>query len=200
MKRCLQCNRTYEDEGLSFCLDDGAPLSISSNLEKTLTLSEPQLFSLPSTEAANKLLPTAVSRPARKSRLLYIAILIIVALLAGGGVALYYEIRKDNQRDELGKDGQQQSLTFPDGTRYEGSVLKDKPHGRGVMVFPSGDLYYGDFLDGKRNGQGIYTFKDSTRYKGGFLNDVYNGQGLLTFPDGRRQEGTWANGKFVGTQ
>jgi len=26
MKRCPQCNRTYADDGLSFCLDDGSPL------------------------------------------------------------------------------------------------------------------------------------------------------------------------------
>jgi len=27
MKRCPQCNRTYTDDALSFCLDDGAPLA-----------------------------------------------------------------------------------------------------------------------------------------------------------------------------
>src|ERR1700682_6164293 len=26
MKRCPQCNRTYADDALSFCLDDGSPL------------------------------------------------------------------------------------------------------------------------------------------------------------------------------
>jgi len=30
MKRCPQCNRTYTDDGLSFCLDDGSPLTIAS--------------------------------------------------------------------------------------------------------------------------------------------------------------------------
>lgn len=30
MKRCPQCNRTYTDEALSFCLDDGSPL-VSAN-------------------------------------------------------------------------------------------------------------------------------------------------------------------------
>src|SRR6266496_1218793 len=27
MKRCPQCNRTYTDDALSFCLDDGSPLA-----------------------------------------------------------------------------------------------------------------------------------------------------------------------------
>ena len=30
MKRCPQCNRTYTDDALSFCLDDGSPLTIAS--------------------------------------------------------------------------------------------------------------------------------------------------------------------------
>jgi hypothetical protein len=30
MKRCPQCNRTYADDGLSFCLDDGSPLLSTS--------------------------------------------------------------------------------------------------------------------------------------------------------------------------
>lgn len=30
MKRCPQCNRTYADDALSFCLDDGAPLISAS--------------------------------------------------------------------------------------------------------------------------------------------------------------------------
>ena len=30
MKRCPQCNRTYTDDALSFCLDDGSPLASAS--------------------------------------------------------------------------------------------------------------------------------------------------------------------------
>src|SRR5467141_896529 len=30
MKRCPQCNRTYTDDALSFCLDDGSPLAATS--------------------------------------------------------------------------------------------------------------------------------------------------------------------------
>jgi len=30
MKRCPQCNRTYTDDALSFCLDDGSPLTSAS--------------------------------------------------------------------------------------------------------------------------------------------------------------------------
>ena len=45
MKRCPQCNRTYTDDALSFCLDDGSPLTIASGpppADPSATLQYPQ--------------------------------------------------------------------------------------------------------------------------------------------------------------
>src|SRR5436190_6775729 len=46
MKRCPQCNRTYSDEALSFCLDDGSPLvsgaAPSSSFDPGATVQYPQ--------------------------------------------------------------------------------------------------------------------------------------------------------------
>ena len=45
MKRCPQCNRTYTDEALSFCLDDGSPLvtaSAPSSFDPSATIQYPQ--------------------------------------------------------------------------------------------------------------------------------------------------------------
>ncbi|HVS20482.1 MAG TPA: hypothetical protein VHD88_01475 [Pyrinomonadaceae bacterium] len=45
MKRCPQCNRTYTDDALSFCLDDGSPLqsvSAPSSLDPSATVQYPQ--------------------------------------------------------------------------------------------------------------------------------------------------------------
>jgi hypothetical protein len=45
MKRCPQCNRTYTDEALSFCLDDGSPLvsaSAPSSFDPSATVQYPQ--------------------------------------------------------------------------------------------------------------------------------------------------------------
>jgi hypothetical protein len=36
MKRCSACNRTYTDPGLSFCIDDGTPLSVVPDEETTV--------------------------------------------------------------------------------------------------------------------------------------------------------------------
>jgi hypothetical protein len=45
MKRCPQCNRTYTDDALSFCLDDGSPLAVVSGpppADPSATLQYPQ--------------------------------------------------------------------------------------------------------------------------------------------------------------
>src|SRR5512132_244033 len=46
MKRCPQCNRTYTDDALSFCLDDGSPLvsasAPSSSFDPGATVQYPQ--------------------------------------------------------------------------------------------------------------------------------------------------------------
>lgn len=185
IKRCPKCNRTY-DETLFYCLDDGSPLSAQSGLEKTLAINNPQSLNLPPTAAYPVAASTAVPKPAKKSRTLYIAAITLVALSVAAGVFIYYMAN------------QQRSITFPDGTRYEGGVRSGMPHGRGIMVFPHGDVYDGEFRDGKRNGRGTYTFRDGTKYIGEFRDDEYNGQGVLTYPNGKRQEGTWVNGKYAG--
>ena len=45
MKRCPQCNRTYTDDALSFCLDDGSPLvsaDAPSSFDPSATVQYPQ--------------------------------------------------------------------------------------------------------------------------------------------------------------
>jgi hypothetical protein len=45
MKRCPQCNRTYTDDALSFCLDDGSPLTSAaapSSFDPSATVQFPQ--------------------------------------------------------------------------------------------------------------------------------------------------------------
>src|SRR5215831_14391745 len=45
MKRCPQCNRTYTDDALSFCLDDGSPLvnaTAPSSYDPSATVQYPQ--------------------------------------------------------------------------------------------------------------------------------------------------------------
>lgn len=41
MKHCPRCNRTYTDDTLTFCLDDGTPLSLQRVQDQTLVLPTP---------------------------------------------------------------------------------------------------------------------------------------------------------------
>jgi len=47
-------------------------------------------------------------------------------------------------------------MFWPDGTKYEGDFLRDKPHGYGRKIFANGEYYEGYFKDGKANGQGSF--------------------------------------------
>ena len=92
MKKCPTCNRTYSDDTLSFCLEDGALLSAAygfSTSEATLVLDQ-----LP--EIPTQVISTPASLSSKSSfPLAYLAILILAILLAGIGVAFYYEKQKE---------------------------------------------------------------------------------------------------------
>ena len=42
MKKCPACSRTYTDQTLNFCLEDGAVLSVQDDPDKTVQISVPQ--------------------------------------------------------------------------------------------------------------------------------------------------------------
>lgn len=81
MKRCAQCGRTYADESLAFCLDDGSLLSAPYDPNATVRMSPP------TNPTATEVLPSRpVSEPAKpggKPLVLYLSIA-LVALIVGG--------------------------------------------------------------------------------------------------------------------
>src|SRR3954467_7958014 len=66
MKRCPTCNRTYNEEGLSFCLDDGTPLqdtgSSTSSSYNQATISFQQQPTSDSQSAPPSLAPPSLSQ------------------------------------------------------------------------------------------------------------------------------------------
>ena len=97
MKKCPACNRTYSDETLSFCLEDGSLLSASFNLhEEPETVVRPNKAELAPTEFFQPELneiPTIVSNqnanpPSRQSPKTRINKNLIVLLALSGFVAL----------------------------------------------------------------------------------------------------------------
>lgn len=83
------------------------------------------------------------------------------------------------------------TLSYADGSKYEGSVANGKANGLGTIHYEDGSVYVGYFVDDKRNGQGKTTNPDGTVYEGEYKDDMRNGYGTMTFPDGAKYEGEW---------
>ena len=83
---------------------------------------------------------------------------------------------------------------YANGGRYEGEFLNDAAHGKGVYFFVSGDRYKGEFHHGEQSGRGVYYYANGDRYEGEFQSGVQAGAGIHYYSDGDRYEGAFANG------
>jgi len=90
------------------------------------------------------------------------------------------------------------SITYPDGSKYEGGWKDGKPHGWGKYTFPDDSNYEGEYRNGKRNGQGILIFPNGEKYEGEFRDGKRHGHGTYTKPDGSQYVGEWKDDKRHG--
>lgn len=66
----------------------------------------------------------------------------------------------------VGKDMHGQgTLTYADGTVYEGNFEHNKRHGRGRIRYASGEEYRGEWFRGFMTGKGTYNFQDGSVYE-----------------------------------
>jgi len=89
-------------------------------------------------------------------------------------------------------------MTFPDGTKYLGDWLNDKPHGQGTLSAVGKFEYAGEFANGVREGTGTLETADGKKYIGQWQNDVPHGQGKIIYPDGAVFVGQFENGRRNG--
>lgn len=96
MKICPTCKRSYADDLLNFCLDDGSVLTTAGNPAGNIYVNQarPTAVTPPTPNTADMnygLTPTAVPAPARSRRggLWAIGILAVLLLLCGGGALLF---------------------------------------------------------------------------------------------------------------
>ena len=80
------------------------------------------------------------------------------------------------------KEGYGVLISPEDGSKYEGHLLNDLPHGEGVYHFADGCKYQGHFKDGIKEGHGVYTSPEE-KYEGQWLNDVMHGEGVYHYAD-----------------
>ncbi len=110
------------------------------------------------------------------------------------------------------------TLQWPNGDRYEGSLVKGKRHGKGRFTWPSGQSYLGDWVhdqaDGQANlrfangdvydgqvragspeGQGSMRYASGDSFRGLFRAGMPGGSGAYTWKNGQVFEGQWGNGQ-----
>ncbi|MEZ5042693.1 MAG: caspase family protein [Saprospiraceae bacterium] len=105
-------------------------------------------------------------------------------------------------------------FAYPDGSKYEGYFVLNKPEGKGTFFYPNGDKYKGEFRQGYRHGKGslqhaqgkiteglwkegefIGGDKNATNNSIGCVEgDCQNGYGKYVYRDGAKYEGTFKNG------
>lgn len=98
MKICPNCRRTYDDDGLNFCLDDGTVLTFASpDAAPTVVMDYPRTTSPAPTagltyrDARNQ--PAYVIPPKKKSSKTWVwvfAILAVLVLVCGGGLVGFF--------------------------------------------------------------------------------------------------------------
>ena len=80
---------------------------------------------------------------------------------------------------------------------YEGNIVDNEAHGKGVFQYANGDRYVGECKFGKMDGYGKYTYRTSPTYTGFFSFGKMHGIG--TFEDNINiYKGTWRNDKKHG--
>lgn len=100
MKQCPTCNRTYLDDILVYCLNDGSLLSVPYDPEATQRIPLSRVTKPPMTEILPVIRPPSnLTGNNNNSLLLFIAILLAL-ILGGGAVALLKSGSKDTSPTE----------------------------------------------------------------------------------------------------
>ena len=85
-----------------------------------------------------------------------------------------------------------------DGSIYEGTIVDDKPHGRGRITNPEGVIREGDFVCGFMCKQIKMILPNGNIYEGEFVNGLQHGKGRMTLADGSVCEGDFIEGQVHG--
>lgn len=95
-----------------------------------------------------------------------------------------------------------ESVRWPDGGSYEGLVMDERCHVRGVFNYPDGARYMGEYVDNRMEGYGVYVWADGTLYRGQWENSLAHGCGVKISkqPNGHfiAEEGKFINDEWVG--
>ena len=87
---------------------------------------------------------------------------------------------------------------YASGSKYDGDFKDDKMHGKGIYYYASGNKYDGDWKDDKKQGKGIYYYATRDKYDGEFKDDKKQGKGIYYYATGDKYDGDWKDHKMHG--
>ena len=88
------------------------------------------------------------------------------------------------------------TITYVDGSIYEGQIKDGYPHGIGIRTSKN-YIDEGQFIDGFIS-IGTRTCSGRYIYEGEFAKNIFNGNGKMKFPNGELHEGHWLDDKKIG--
>lgn len=90
--------------------------------------------------------------------------------------------------------GNMVTISYEDGSRYEGEMKNDHFDGYGVFWSKSGEKYEGNWRYGEMSGYGIMDYGNGRRYEGQWLHGDMHGKGKYYSGDGTIVDGYWKDG------
>lgn len=177
MKICPSCRKTYADDGLNFCLDDGSVLTLAGNMPpETLLMNQPRPTA-PSPFVGNQpgVQPQYSMQPKKSSKtwVWVLGILTLLILLCGGGFAglfLYIASQTDVSSDDR---------VYPTPTRTSASPKKSATPPTGATPSPSPfesadvqEINLADWVN-ESSSSGTTEFTDGELVMGSLRKDFY---------------------------
>jgi len=100
LKQCPACNRTYSDDTLNYCLEDGSSLRQAYDPQATQRFSPPRVTDLPTMAAppAQYYAPAQPQPVGRNRGPIYLVIAVLVVVLGIGAVALMLTVASRSER------------------------------------------------------------------------------------------------------
>ena len=113
MKRCPTCQRTFSDEGLSFCTEDGTPLARVEADETTQVKPDPRNEELKAPAYQPPVSPSQTQTPQGKNApwILVIIVALVLGIVVAGIVLLLIIPRRANNRVAVNRPSANTSTT-----------------------------------------------------------------------------------------
>ena len=103
--------------------------------------------------------------------------------------------------DQFGnfEDNSPDEFIFDDATNIQsGCISGNCQDGKGIYAYPDGSKYDGWFINNKPNGSGTFYYFNGDKYVGEFRVGQPHGGGSMFYINGNTLEGQWQDGEYLG--